>query len=281
MIISVIVPTYCRPKDLQHCLDALKKQARAPDEVLVVVRDNDAKTWAMLEDISLGHLTLRAAAVTTPGHVAALNAGLDATRGDIITITDDDTAPRPDWLARIENHFQADPRVGGVGGRDWVREGDRVHDEARVVGKVQWFGRMVGNHHLGVGRPREVDILKGANMSFRRAAVDGIRFDERLRGTGAQQSADCAFCLVVKRAGWRLIYDPAVAVDHYPAPRFLGDSRAPVSAMEVRNDVHNKTLMLLEYLPPAETYVWLLGLTRGLTRLLRPGTISEVFATGG
>jgi len=46
----------------------------------VVVRDNDAKTWAMLEDISLGHLTLRAVAVTTPGHVAALNAGLDATR---------------------------------------------------------------------------------------------------------------------------------------------------------------------------------------------------------
>jgi cellulose synthase/poly-beta-1,6-N-acetylglucosamine synthase-like glycosyltransferase len=245
MIISVVIPTYCRPKDLQHCLDALKKQARPPDEVLVVVRDNDAKTWAMLEDISLGHLTLRAVAVTTPGYAAALNAGLDATRGDIITITDDDTAPRPDWLARIENHFQADPRVGGVGGRDWVREGDRVHDEARVVvGKVQWFGRMVGNHHLGVGPPREVDILKGANMSFRRAAVEGIRVDERLRGTGAQPRADYAFCLVVKRAGWRLIYDPAVAVDHYAAPR-LGDSRVPVSAIEVRNDVHNQTLMLL------------------------------------
>ena len=223
MIISVVIPTYCRPKDLQHCLDALKKQARAPDEVLVVVRDNDAKTWAMLEDISLGHLTLRAVAVTTPGYAAALNAGLDATRGDIITFTDDDTAPRPDWLARIENHFQADPRVGRVGGRDWVREGDWVHDEARVVvGKVQWFGRMVDNHHLGVGRPREVDTLKGANMSFRRAAVEGIRFDERLRGTGAQPRADYAFCLVVKRAGWRLIYDPAVAVDHYPAPRLGG-----------------------------------------------------------
>ena len=59
-------------------------------------------------------------------------------------------------------------------------------------------------------------------MSFRRGAVEGIRFDERLRGTRAQQRADCAFCLVVKRAGWRLIYDPAVAVDHYPAPRLGG-----------------------------------------------------------
>jgi cellulose synthase/poly-beta-1,6-N-acetylglucosamine synthase-like glycosyltransferase len=103
----------------------------------VVVSDNDAKTWAMLEDVSLGHLTLRAVAVTTPGYAAALNAGLDATRGDIITITDDDTAPRPDWLARIENHFQADPRVGGVGGRDWVRE---------VIGSMMnlgWAGAVV------------------------------------------------------------------------------------------------------------------------------------------
>jgi hypothetical protein len=59
-----------------------------------------------------------------------------------------------------------------------------------------------------------------------------------------------AFRLVVKRAGWKSIYDPAVAVDHHAAPRFLGDSRASVSAVEVRNDVHNQTLMLLEYLLP-------------------------------
>jgi hypothetical protein len=45
---------------------------------------------------------------------------------------------------------------------------------------------LIGNHHLGVGEPREVDVLKGVNMSYRRTAIADIHFDERMRGTGAQ-----------------------------------------------------------------------------------------------
>ena len=76
------------------------------------------------------------------------------------------------------------------------------------------------------GPPREVDVLKGANMSYRRQRHQGIGFDERLRGAGAQVHFEVALGLAVKRAGWRLIYDPAVAVDHYPAQRFDDDERA-------------------------------------------------------
>lgn len=45
MNISVLIPTYRRPKDLARCLEALKKQKRVPDEVLVIVRNTDAETW--------------------------------------------------------------------------------------------------------------------------------------------------------------------------------------------------------------------------------------------
>ncbi len=182
MIITVLIPTYRRPKDLMRCLEALKKQSRGPNEVLVVVRYDDTETWALLESIDLGSSPLRTVTVKVPGQVAALNAGLGAARGDIIAITDDDAAPHPDWLARIEAHFQTDPKVGGVGGRDWVYHGDRLVDGAReVVGKVRWFGRVIGNHHLGVGGPREVDVLKGVNLSYRRVAIQGLHFDQRLR----------------------------------------------------------------------------------------------------
>jgi cellulose synthase/poly-beta-1,6-N-acetylglucosamine synthase-like glycosyltransferase len=260
MITTVLIPTYHRPKNLARCLEALKKQTRVPDEVLVIVRDSDLETSALLESVDPGPLALQTVTVTVPGLVGALNAGLDAARGDIIAITDDDAAPRPDWLARIEAHFQADPKVGGVGGRDWVHHGERVEDgEQKVVGKVQWFGRVVGNHHLGVGGPREVDILKGVNRSFRRSAIRGIRFDERLRKTGAQAADDWSFSLAVKRAGWKLLYDPAVAVDHYPAPRFdeHGEhQRHQFRATVYRNVVHNQTLVLLEHLPPLRRLIF-------------------------
>jgi len=55
----------------------------------------------------------------------------------------------------------SDSCVGGVGGRDWVYHGTQLEDGARkVIGRVHWFGRVIGNHHLGVGEPREVDVLK-------------------------------------------------------------------------------------------------------------------------
>jgi len=43
---------------------------------------------------------------------------------------------------------------------DWVYHGTQLEDGARkVIGRC--IGRVIGNHHLGVGEPREVDVLKG------------------------------------------------------------------------------------------------------------------------
>jgi glycosyltransferase involved in cell wall biosynthesis len=251
MTITVLVATYRRPKDLAHCLEALQKQTRLADEVLVVVRDTDAETWAFLETFNAGSLPLHTVTVSVIGVVAALNRGLDTAQGDIIAITDDDAAPHVDWLERIEAHYLTDSRIGGVGGRDWVYHGTELEDgERKVVGRVQWFGRVIGDHHLGVGEPRDVDVFKGANMSYRQTAIAGMHFDERMRGTGAQVHFELAFCLAVKRAGWRLIYDPKVGIDHFPAQRFDEDQRYKFNEVAIINAVHNETLILLEYLSP-------------------------------
>lgn len=255
MNISVLVPTYRRPEDLARCLEALQKQTRQADEVLVVVRDSDTETWAFLDTFNPDLLPLHTVKVSIPGQVAALNAGLNAAQGEIIAITDDDAAPHTNWLERIEAHFQANNRVGAVGGRDWLYLNAKLQDAtvhpgaSQDIGKVEWFGRVIGNHHIGEGEPREVDILKGANMSYRRAAIAELRFDERLRGTGAQVYNDMAFSLALRRLGWTLIYDPSVAVDHYLAQRFDEDQRHNYNKTAILNRVHNETLILLEYLP--------------------------------
>lgn len=265
VIITVLIKTYRRPGDLARCLKALKDQARCPDEVLVVVRVEDTETQNLLTEVDPGPLVLRTVEVETPGTVVALNAGLDAAKGDFIAFTDDDAAPHPDWLVRVEDHFLADPEVGGVGGRDWIHYGDRVEEGVqKTVGQIRWFGRFISNHHLGVGGPREVDVLKGVNMSYRRAALRDIRFDEHLLiAGGVQPSEDYLFSLKVKRAGWKLIYDPRVAVDHYQAPRVEGhrsheESRRRFSFSVAKNRVHNHTLMLLEYFPAPQRLVFVL-----------------------
>ncbi|MBD2625386.1 glycosyltransferase [Trichormus variabilis] len=256
---TVLIPTYRRPLDLHRCLLALQAQTKPVDQLIVVVRDTDTETWQFLGEFHPHHLPLQVVTVTQPGVVAALNAGLAVIEADIVSITDDDAAPHPDWLEKITAHFQSDGCIGGVGGRDWIHQGNSIEDgERSIVGRLQWFGRVIGNHHLGVGAPREVDVLKGVNMSFRQAAMGKLCFDERMRGTGAQVHFEMAFTLALKRNGWKIIYDPSVAVDHYPAQRFDEDQRQHFNEVAYTNLVHNETLVLLEHFSPLRQIVFLL-----------------------
>ncbi|MGH7746161.1 MAG: glycosyltransferase family 2 protein, partial [Candidatus Dormibacteria bacterium] len=202
-------------------------------------------------------LPLLVVEVAAPGVIAALNAGFARTSGEIIAVTDDDARPRPDWVLRLEAHFRADAAVGGVGGRDRIGGvGDVPDGGRRRVGTVQWWGRRLGNHHLGVGGPRVVDILKGVNMSFRRLAIQGMEFDSRMRGEGAQPHFEVEFSLRLRRRGWKLIYDPDAAVDHFPGALTAGDHRARRHPRAVTDAVHNETVALLEHLSFARRLVF-------------------------
>ena len=218
--IGVLIPSYRRPRDLIRCLDALCVQERRPDDVLVIVRREDTETQMALGNYQHTALPLRKILVDVPGTVYAHNIGIESCKTDVLAMIDDDTAPHSSWLRIILERFQADPQLGGLGGRDRCFNG-RSFDEEResTVGKLQWFGRAIGNHHRGYGGIREVDLLKGANMSFRAAALEKARCDKRLRGKGAQPNEDISLSLAVKRGGWKIAYDPEAVVDHFQAIR--------------------------------------------------------------
>ncbi|KKD34942.1 glycosyltransferase family 2 protein [Limnoraphis robusta] len=259
MTITVLIPTYRRPQDLANCLEGLKKQTRQVDEILVVVRDIDTETWAFFRSFNQEDLPLRILTAIAPGQVAALNLGLEAAQGDIIAITDDDAIPHFDWLERIETHFISNPKIAGVGGRDWTYRNGKLEDNPKQnVGQIQWFGRVIPHHNLGVGEARSVDWLKGANMSYRRSTIGEHRFDERLKGKGAQGRNDLAFSVQLKKAGWILIYDPKVAVDHYPGQQFDDNRREGFNPTIYTYEVHNETLALLEYLQPLRITIYLI-----------------------
>jgi GT2 family glycosyltransferase len=248
-VVSVIVPSYRRVQSLERCLRAIAAQSLLPDEVIVGIRSDDADTARAVESMARTYTApLRCASASEAGVVAAMNAALAACRPDsaIIALTDDDTEPRRDWLERLTARF-GDPRAGGAGGRDWqpYERGDRLE-----VGKVQWFGRMIGNHHLGAGPARDVDVLKGANCAYRAPLLRALGFDTRLAGDGAQLFWELALCLPLRRAGWRLVYDPAIAVDHHVEPRGDGDQlhRGVFASAPLSDATHNETLLMLENL---------------------------------
>jgi hypothetical protein len=233
----------------------------------VVARPEDEDSRQCAERFGDGRVRVVPVVVPAggPGFVAALNAGVDASVGEIVCLTDDDSEPRPDWIARIVAGFDRDPSIGAVGGRDWVFHGEVLEDgEEPVVGTVTRWGRVIGRHHLGVGPPRDVAVLKGVNLSARGDLIRAIGFDRRLWGRSTEHHSELGLCLALRGLGYRVVYDPAIAVDHRPRPRAAeGREFGPV---EARNAAHNETLALLEYLPPSGRAAHLLWTTMVGTR---------------
>ncbi len=212
---SVLIPTLKRPEYLRRCLSALTLQTMQPDIVILVVYYDDTPTIQLATEYQ-HTFQINTVVVTSPGLVVARNAGIDASHTDLVCMIDDDTEPHTHWLEQIVKDFDEDPTLGGLGGRDHCFDGFTFDvRNADTVGKLQWFGRAIGNHHLGHGHLREVDLLKGANMSFRTIALAHARCDKRLKGIGAQPSEDISLCVAVKKNGWKLAYDPKVSVNHY------------------------------------------------------------------
>jgi GT2 family glycosyltransferase len=272
----VVVPSYRRPDSLTACLNGLACQTRTPDEIVPVIRDDDVVSQEHLRDWIAAHPKaehyVKPVIVRRPGQIPAMNAGLSAATGDIICFLDDDCIPRPKWLEFLLAHY-SDQRVAGVGGRDVVHYANgTVEGDVSVVGKYQWFGRPVGNHHLNYvpGRPAHVDILKGANMSFRRELLPP--FDEALQ-LGAAQCNDLDASLALRRRGYTLIYDPNVVVDHYPAQRHGAATREYDAPHMLFAEGHNWMYVVLKHalpwqVPVVVAYGFLVGHARayGLAR---------------
>jgi len=241
-----VIPTLRRVVSLHQCLIAMDRQTRLPEEVVVVCQTQDKEAMDYLNQWQAirKHYRKTVVTVTQPGLIHALMNAWRATSGDVVALTDDDAVPHNDWLERLAAHYHS-PVVGGVGGRDIVFDGSTYRATAAQVGTFSWYGRLYGNHHVGTGGAREVDVLKGVNMSFRREL---LQFPAYLKGQGAQVHNEIALCLPIRRKGFKLIYDPAALVNHHPAPRGAGDRRVRPSWTQIRFAAFNQTLAELLWL---------------------------------
>ncbi len=223
--ISVLVTTYGRPRYLERCVQSLFDQTRRPDEIVLVTRERDAET----ESFVLGLLSqdngvlMRHGRVSEPGVLAANRVGMALVTGSVVAFLDDDAAARPDWLSRIERWFSENPRLGALGGRDVIHTPSGVKQKStRTVGRIFWYGRIVGNHEKVFRGVAPAEHLKGVNMSFRRELIGP--FDENIVGNAHHYETD--LCFAVRKRGFDILFDGDLVVDHYQdAPRHLSGNQ--------------------------------------------------------
>ncbi|MBV8084841.1 MAG: glycosyltransferase family 2 protein [Chloroflexi bacterium] len=216
----MVVCTIDRPAALDLCLEALHRQTRPPDEVIVV--DNTSGDTLTRE--LAGRWEARYLTEPKRGLSRARNRGALAARSAVVAFTDDDAVPEAAWVEALAGEF-ADPRVAAAAGRvlplELRTEAQRLFDAAGGVtrnaarrlsldrGTPYWFEMA---HFGGIGA--------GGNMAFRRDLFEqGLRFDECL-GRGAPLGGGeehFAFFRVLAR-GQAVTYCPTAIVRHaYPA----------------------------------------------------------------
>jgi len=251
--ISVILPTFRRPDFLNLCLQSLASQTTPPSEVLVSVTLDDIesrKTALAWED----KLPIQLVEPIGRGVIGAMNSCLDISQGTYVLLVDDDVELPPTWVEQMLAHLFSDPNIVGAGGRDLLLDHPEFRaNEKRLahVGIVEPWGRIVGNHHRGAPPARRVRILRGSNCLYRGDFLRRVRFDEDLRGKGAQVHWELSLAFAVWQAGLSLFYDPTVEVLHHVAPRHDGDGnhRGIFDPEGIYDMTFNEVLIVLRHAP--------------------------------
>lgn len=192
---SVIVPCLNASRTVADAVASAFAQSEPPAEVVVV---DDAST-----DGSADAARQAGARVITNGKRrnagGARNAGIEATRGDLLAFLDADAVAPKDWLERARSAFVNDPSIVGVGGRIANGRPGRYGELDYYLNHSEWIAE--GSAGARANIPTMAIV-------YRRAAIGPVRFPESNTGE------DTAFALAVTARGGRLWYDPGIVVTH-------------------------------------------------------------------
>jgi len=170
--VSVVVPTYRRPKLLRRCLDALLAQTLEPGafEVIVVDDGRSDATRRVVEDLAQQQPAAQLVYLepeTGRGPAVARNCGWRAARAELVAFTDDDTIPAPDWLEQGTQAMQLFP---------WVALGGQVK-----VPRTETEQRAPTDHELMTIGIEDAEFVTANAFVRHRALVQVRGFDERFK----------------------------------------------------------------------------------------------------
>ena len=201
--VSVVVPTYQRPRLLARTVRALAEidPPRGGFEVVVVDDGSDREHVAAAEHELAGRASFRLLRQANRGPAAARNSGLAATESPLVAFLDDDCAPARDWLVRLVAGLEtAEDAVGAVGGR------------VLPAPATNWVSRFCGATEYSSGVQPVFENAATANACFRRSVLEELGgFDEGFRYPGGDDP-DLSFR--ARAAGHRLAFVPDAIVYH-------------------------------------------------------------------
>ncbi len=211
-LVSVVIPNWNGAHHLPVCLDSLRRQAYAPLEILAV---DNASSDGSRELLTKDYPEVRLIALPqNRGFTGACNAGIQAARGEIIALLNNDTEVDPGWAAALVDAFARHPEAGLIASKILLFDRrDHLHtagDLFRVDGRL--FNRGVWEKDEGqYDQETYVFSACGGAAAYRRAMFDEIGL---LDDDFFFSCEDMDLAWRAQLTGYRCVYTPAAVVYH-------------------------------------------------------------------
>ena len=214
--ISVVIPVYNAPEELERCLASV--YSTVPGDIEVVVIDDaspDPSTAEVLgrwRDIMPVSWKFHANQINR-GFVATANLGMRLTQNDVVLLNSD-TEPTPGWLRGLQRCLLSDPLIATA--TPWTNNGEIASiPQFCQVNPVPPDASAVAAVIARTGKALypELPTAVGFCMAIARRAIDRVGlFDEVVFGKGYGEEND--FSMRAAQAGMRNVLCDDVYVVH-------------------------------------------------------------------
>ncbi len=171
---------------------------------------------------------------TNTGYVGACNSGIEAARGELVVLLNNDTRVAADWLDPLVDRM-ADPTIGLVGSK-LIYPSGLLQEAGGIIysdGSGRNYGKFEGALDPQYNYTRDVDYCSGASIMLRATDLRRIGGLSEELAPAYYDDTDLAFA--VRAQGLRVVYEPRSVVVHDEGISHGTDESQGIKAYQVVN----------------------------------------------
>lgn len=258
--LSIIIVNYNGRAHLENCLRSLAEHPPATPHEIVVV--DNASTDGSVQAVHDWPGVRLVALDENVGFSRGNNAGIRASRGELVLLLNNDTLVPAGALDTLVSKLTADPTAAIAGPRLVDANGDaelsfgpmispfgELRQKIRMALHARGFGPVSRWVERATRTERYVDWVTGACLLVRRDVAERVGLlDERF----FLYTEDVDFCASVRAAGWKILFTPDAQIVHLRG-------RVRLAAPRAVNTAYRRSHLAF-YEKHHPQYAWLLKL---------------------
>jgi len=223
-MLTAIIPTRNRPKDLLNAIRSLCSQSRLPDELIVIDQSIDNLSVSAIKSLMRQFKQIKLIYLHDSKILGLLDAkrvGVDHASGEIICFLEDDIVLESDYIEQVELGFLKNPNMIGCCGI--ITNPPTANFLYKTIFNIFHRGifkdKRIEVHGNYSGRNNNLiksNMLSGGASAWRREVFDNVEFDV---ANGFHMFEDIDFSTRVScHYGNRLFINPNARLAHYCSP---------------------------------------------------------------